>query len=177
VAAALARRPTRPRASSRAQPLARRRRGGAAAEGAGDRPTEAAARGASPQPAAFEKTRLTRRGVYDREIVQLDEQARVVQALLGRDLSVDGIRVARQLGLTPGDKLRLALFDASQKEPLMLAAEVCRDDGGSGLFLRYIDVPPATSARIGAIVKQLPPVEAIDPHASVAPAEILSDQQ
>jgi len=58
--------------------------------------------------------RSTRRGVFEQEIVQVDEESRVVQALLGRDLSLDGIRVVRQLGLDPGNKLRLALFDTSQ---------------------------------------------------------------
>ncbi|MBW2576605.1 MAG: PilZ domain-containing protein, partial [Deltaproteobacteria bacterium] len=34
--------------------------------------------------------RSTRRGVFEQEIVQVDEESRVVQALLGRDLSLDG---------------------------------------------------------------------------------------
>jgi hypothetical protein len=119
----------------------------------------------------------TCRGVFEREIVQIDEESRVVQALLGRDLSLDGIRVVRQLGLVPGNKLRLALFDTSRQEPLILSAEVSRDDGGSGLFLHFIDLSEEMTARIEEIVAQLPAIESIDPHgdAKVVPAGIVSD--
>ncbi|MCH8889871.1 MAG: PilZ domain-containing protein [Myxococcales bacterium] len=122
--------------------------------------------------------RSTRRGVFEREVVQIDEDARVVQALLGRDLSIDGIRVVRQLGLDPGNKLRLALFDTSQQEPLILSAEVSSDEGGSGLFLHFVDLSPEMTARIEAIVSQLPAVESIDPHgdAGVVPAGVVSNQ-
>jgi hypothetical protein len=122
--------------------------------------------------------RSTRRGVFEREIVQVDEEARVVQALLGRDLSVDGIRVVRQLGLAPGDKLRLALFDTSQQEPLILRAEVSRDDAGSGLFLHFVDLSAEMTARIEEIIARLPAVESIDPHgdAGVVPTGVVSDQ-
>jgi hypothetical protein len=122
--------------------------------------------------------RSTRRGVFEREIVQIDEDARVVQALLGRDLSIAGIRVARQLGLTPGSKLRLALFDTPDQEPMILSAEVSRDDGGSGLSLHFVDLSTEMTGRIEEIVAQLPAVESIDPHgdANVIPAGIVSDQ-
>ena len=122
--------------------------------------------------------RSTRRGVFEREIVQIDEEERVVQALLGRDLSVAGIRVARQLGLTPGGKLRLALFDTPHQEPLILSAEVSRDDSGSGLFLHFVDLSTEMTDRIEEIVARLPAVESIDPHgdASVIPAGVVSDQ-
>ena len=124
------------------------------------------------------RQKSTRRGVFEREVVQIDEDTRVVQALLGRDLSVDGIRVVRQLGLTPGNKLRLALFDTPQQEPLILRAEVSRDDHGSGLFLHFVDLSPEMAARIEEIVAQLPAVESIDPHgdAGVVPAGVVSNQ-
>jgi hypothetical protein len=119
----------------------------------------------------------TRRGVFEREIVQVDDELRVVQALLGRDLSIDGIRVVRQLGLTPGDKLRLALFDTSQQEPLILGAEVSRDDSGSGLFLHFVDLSTEMAARIEEIIATLPTIESIDPHgdAKVVPAGVVSN--
>jgi hypothetical protein len=119
----------------------------------------------------------TNRGVFEQEVVQIDEEARVVQALLGRDLSTDGIRVVRQLGLAPGDKLRLALFDTSQQEPLILSAEVSRDDGGSGLFLHFVDLSTEMTARVEEIVARLPAIESIDPHgdANVVPAGVVSN--
>jgi hypothetical protein len=136
--------------------------------------SSAEARGSS----SAEAPRSTGRGVFEQEIVQIDEEARVVQALLGRDLSVEGIRVVRQLGLDPGNKLRIALFDTSQKEPLILSAEVSRDDGGSGLFLHFVDLSAEMAARVEAIVSQLPAIESIDPHgdAGVVTAGVVSDQ-
>jgi len=129
-------------------------------------------------PSSATAQRSTRRGVFEQEIVQIDDDARVVQALLGRDLSIDGIRVVRQLGLAPGNKLRLALFDTPQQEPLILSAEVSRDDGGSGLFLHFVDLSAEMAARVEAIVSQLPAIESIDPHgdAGVVTAGVVSDQ-
>ncbi len=122
--------------------------------------------------------RSTPRGVFEQEIVQVDEESRVVQALLGRDLSLGGIRVVRQLGLAPGNKLRLALFDTSQQGPLILDAEVSRDDGGSGLFLRFVELSVETTARIEEIIARLPAIESIDPHgdARIVPAGVVSNQ-
>jgi len=119
--------------------------------------------------------RSTSRGVFEREVVQIDEEARTVQALLGRDLSIDGIRIVRQPGLVPGTKLRIALFDTSQQEPLILDAEVSRDDGGSGLFLHFVDLSEEMTARVEEIVARLPAVESIDPHgdAKVIPAGVV----
>ncbi len=110
--------------------------------------------------------------------MQVDEESRVVQALLGRDLSIDGIRVVRQLGIEPGHKLRLALFDASQQEPLIVDAEVARDEGGSGLFLRFVDLSAELRARIEEIVSRLPAVESLDPHgeSGVIPTSVVSNR-
>ena len=132
----------------------------------------------SQTPPPFAVARSTRRGVFEQEIVQVDEEARVVQALLGRDLSIQGIRVVRQLGLSPGNKLRLALFDTSQQKPLIVSAEVSRNDGESGLFLRFVDPSPEMITRIEAIIDRLPAVESIDPHgdAGVVPAGVVSNQ-
>jgi hypothetical protein len=129
-------------------------------------------------PSSAAVQRSTRRGVFEQEVVQVDEEARVIQALLGRDLSLDGIQVVRQLGLAPGNKLRLALFDAPQQEPLILDAEVSRDDGGSGMFLHFVDLSAETTARIEEIIAQLPAIESIDPHgdARVVPAGVVSNQ-
>jgi hypothetical protein len=129
-------------------------------------------------PSSAVVQRSTRRGVFEQEVVQVDEEERVIQALLGRDLSLDGIQVVRQLGLAPGNKLRLGLFDTPQREPLILDAEVSRDDGGSGLFLHFIDLPAETTARIEEIIARLPAIESIDPHgdARVVPAGVVSNQ-
>jgi hypothetical protein len=132
----------------------------------------------SQAPPSDTTQRSTRRGVFEREILQVDEEARVIQSLLGRDLSTDGIRVARQLGLAQGDKLQLALFDTEQQEPLILNAEVSRDDDGSGFFLHFVDLSAEATAHIEGILERLPAVESIDAHgdAGVIPAGVVSNQ-
>jgi len=132
----------------------------------------------SETPPPFSVDRVANRAVFEQEVVQVDEEARVVQALLGRDLSIHGIRVVRQLGLVPGNKLRIALFDTSQKKPLILDTEVTRDDGGSGLFLRFVDPTPDAIASIRAIIGRLPAVESIDPQGEtgVVPASVVSNR-
>ena len=87
------------------------------------------------------------------------------------------LRLSQEL-LDLGNQLRLALFDTSQQEPLILSAEVSSDEGGSGLFLHFVDLSPEMTARIEAIVSQLPAVESIDPHgdAGVVPAGVVSNQ-
>jgi len=86
--------------------------------------------------------------------------------------------VVRQLGLVPGNKLRLALFDTAQQEPLIVNAEVSSDDGGSGLFLHFVDLSAEMTSRIEEIVARLPAIESIDPHgdAEVIPAGVVSNQ-
>jgi hypothetical protein len=61
---------------------------------------------------------------------------------------------------------------------MILSAEVSGDDGGSGLFLRFIDLSPETTTRIEDILSRLPAVESIDPHgeAGVIPAEVVSNE-
>jgi hypothetical protein len=105
--------------------------------------------------------RSTRRGVFDREIIEVDAEGRAVQGLLARDLSSGGIRVDPQFGLAPGDKLQLALFDTSQREPLIATAVVVRDDGEAGLGLHFVDLSDETKTRIDAIVAALPAVESL----------------
>jgi len=141
-------------------------------------PTEDSPTCAAQRPASAVTRSSTRRGVFEREIVEIDDEARVVQALLGRDLSVEGIRVVRQLGLAPGNRLRIALFDTPQQEPLILSAEVASDDRGSGLFLHFVDLTAETTARIEGILARLPAVESIDPHgdAQVVPAGLVANE-
>jgi hypothetical protein len=105
--------------------------------------------------------RSTRRGVFNREIVEVDTEGRAVQGLLARDLSPGGIRVDPQFGLAPGDKLQLALFDSSQQEPLIVTAVVSRDDGDAGLGLHFVDLSEEAKTSIDNIIASLPAVESL----------------
>jgi hypothetical protein len=133
---------------------------------------------AAREPDASER-RLHRRGVFDREVVVLDAgEERVKQVLVGRDLSVGGLRVDAHPDLSVGHRLRLALYDATAVAPLVVEAEVVREDGERGVVLGFLEPEPKTLRRLRQIVAQLPAVEDLRPRElgsrGVVLAEILT---
>ncbi len=104
------------------------------------------------------------RARLDREIVALDETGtRALHALVGRDLSAHGMRVEPHPELALGQRLRLALYEPSVAEPVVLEAVVARDDGGAGLALRFPDLPPDVASQLVRIVAALPAMESLLP--------------
>ncbi|MCZ6464926.1 MAG: PilZ domain-containing protein [Proteobacteria bacterium] len=107
--------------------------------------------------------RRTPRGILRQEVVALDGQtARVMHVLFGRDLSPGGIRVEPHPQLRVGDQFTLAIYDASCAEPLLVDAEVVRDDGDQGLGLAFADPSRGVTEQIEQIVASLPSVESLD---------------
>lgn len=95
-----------------------------------------------PEPAAprsaprtTRERRLAPRRAYPRRVIALgDEAARV---LIGRDLSAGGMRVAPGPELRVGEELRLALHGSGEATPLVLSAQVMRDEGARGYVLQF----------------------------------------
>jgi hypothetical protein len=81
--------------------------------------------------------------------------------ILGRDLSVQGMRVEPHPDLALGSTVRVALYGGEGEEPLTLDAAVSRDDGEGGLLLRFTDLGPEASDRLEVLVTRLPPLEAL----------------
>lgn len=96
---------------------------------------------------------------FPRKVIALMEEASGV--LMGRDLSLGGIRVEPQAGLEPGDRLRLAIYSAAREEPFLVGATVVRDDGELGLALAFDAVAPEVAPRLEALVAALPDIEAL----------------
>ena len=63
--------------------------------------------------------------------------------------------------LAVGDSLRLALYDADYGEPLVVEAQVARDDGERGLWLGFTNAPSTTRMRIERRLKSLAPIESL----------------
>jgi hypothetical protein len=121
--------------------------------------------GARPAAAevASDRRRLPRVRL-EREVVSLDEtRGRALHALVGRDLSPIGMRVDPHPELALHQRLRLALYEPSVGRPVVIEAEVVRDDGEAGLALRFVDIGPGLAAEIASIVASLPAVEALRP--------------
>ena len=110
-------------------------------------------------PSSDSERRKHERVVFKNEVVGLSEEASTV--LVGRDLSIGGMRVEGNPQLELGMRLRLAVFGAPREEPILVRAEVTRADDGSHA-LRFVDVAPEAAARLEKLVAHLPSVEPLD---------------
>lgn len=113
----------------------------------------------SPAPAesqadADERRRAARREYAGRRVVALGEEA--ARVLIGRDLSIGGMRVERAPNLAVGQSFRIALHVAAGQTPLVVNAEVLRDDGERGFAVRFLEVDEASARYLGKMVDSLP---------------------
>jgi len=98
------------------------------------------------------------RASYSGKVPRLDDEADSV--LLGRDLSVGGMRVEYHPNLQIGDVLELAVYGLPREEPIVVKARVAQDSG-NGLGLAFDAVDPAVQARLERLVTRLPSVESL----------------
>ena len=82
-----------------------------------------------------------------------DEAARV---LVGRDISVSGMRVDPNRRLAVGQTLRIAIHVTGVDAPLVVTSQVCRDDGRDGLALRFVDLSRETAEQLAQALEALP---------------------
>jgi hypothetical protein len=141
--------------------------------------TPAPAAATPPKPAAPAAVhRQQRRSPVRLEVLAVDERAeRVIHVFVGRDLSTGGLRVESHPAIALGDALRLAIYSAACNEPLLVDADVVRDDGELGFGLRFRDVAPAVAQRLESVVTSVSAevLETGDPEPrGVLVAEILS---
>jgi hypothetical protein len=110
-------------------------------------------------PASPADRRKHPRAAFGREVVSLDEEASCV--LVGRDLSVGGMRVEPNPDLVAGHRMRLAIYGAAREEPFMVTATVLRNDGDRGVAIQFDTLGPSVAARLEALVARLPAVESL----------------
>jgi hypothetical protein len=145
------------------------------AEAARDSAPEALAESAA-DPAAPERRRGPRTP-HRMEVLALDPDLRRVRhALLGVDLSLSGIRVEPHPDLARGDCVKLALYDAACDRSLTVEAEVARDDGPRGLWLRFAALDSEAERSLERILARAPQIEssASAPGEGLVVAELLS---
>jgi hypothetical protein len=107
-----------------------------------------------PTDEAPGERRVQDRHTITRRIIALgDEAARV---LIGRDLSTGGMRIDSTPGLAMGDRLKVAVHVRPDGQPLVVSAEIVRDDGPKGMALRFVDLSPAASTYLEQMVGALP---------------------
>jgi len=84
---------------------------------------------------------------------------RALRVLVGRDLSMGGMRIEPLPGLELGDRLHLAIYGDPGEAPFLIWATVTRDDGVRGLGLVFDPVEPVIAGRLEGIVGDLPSIE------------------
>jgi hypothetical protein len=104
---------------------------------------------------------LDRRGQdripFERRITAMLGEASHV--MLGRDLSVSGMRIEPRRELEKGAELKLAIYAGKTQEPVFVDAVVCRNDGARGIALRFTSVDAVMRDRLEQIVSASPAIE------------------
>jgi hypothetical protein len=137
--------------------------------------TNRAAAGPAETEATPEETdnrRKHRRGAFEHAIMSLDQEA--ASMVMGRDLSVGGMRIDPNPDLKLGDQLRLAIYGAPRNDPFIVRARVVRDDQGEGLGLQFENLKPGLAARLESLVAKLPSVESLHGEESNALGSVVS---
>jgi hypothetical protein len=118
-----------------------------------ERRSEAAV--ARPKPNAAEnERRKTPRKRYPRTALMKSQSSTV--PLIGRDLSLEGIRTEPHSGIAIGDRVGIVLYGNIGAPVAMLDAMVVRDDGDEGLVFSFLDITKERKRRLVALLKALP---------------------
>jgi hypothetical protein len=126
-------------------------------------PGRAAARDGGSTPiaaaASMEDRRKSPRSAYEHTVRSLDEEANLV--LMGRDLSVSGMRTEPHRDLAVGARLRLAIYGSHTEDPFIVRAKVVRNDEDDGVGLRFEQIAAGVAVRLESLVASLPSVESL----------------
>ncbi len=122
-----------------------------------------------------ERRRLPRHGL-GRRIIGLAEHA--VPVLLGRDISLAGMRVEPNPALRLGGRLQLALHARPGDAPLVLSGQVARDDGSRGVLLEFRELSDAVREALAKMIETLPILELDEAgvHVAVVVSHILEQE-
>lgn len=141
-------------ASAPARPAVERPHQAAPARPHQPTPTRPTLTASEPRPSSPRDRRGETRHTIDPLAVRLrDEAARV---LVGRDISVGGMRVDPNRRLAVGQTLRIAIHVNGMDAPLVVTSRVHRDDGREGLALRFVELSRETAEQLARALEELP---------------------
>jgi hypothetical protein len=115
--------------------------------------------GAAGSPAGLRDQRRHRRGVYRKRVIALFEGG--ARVLLGRDLSLGGLRVESGGSLEAGQIVSLALHGSSLANPLVVRARVVRRGLSRESVLRFIELDDATRGLVAKLLAEQPEIESL----------------
>jgi hypothetical protein len=101
-----------------------------------------------------DERRRNPRREYVQHVIALGTEAGKV--LVGRDISLGGMRVDPHTELLLGDKLKVGLHLQAREKPLVVNAQVTRNDGDRGLVLQFRDLEEETATYLRSMISFLP---------------------
>ena len=133
-------------------------------EASGEAPAHA---GAEPE------RRKARRGAYELTVPAFGNRA--LRVLVGRDLSMGGMRIERLPGIEMGDRLHLAIYGDPGDPPFLVWGTISRNDGEEGMALLFDPVDPSIAGRLESLVGGLPAVEDLHDTETGAMGTVMSE--
>ena len=127
--------------------------------------------GASPKERS--ERRAGPRGKFKRPVLAAARGCSNI--LIGRDLSLGGMRVDPHPELNVGDELKLVIHGHLRKHPLVVKASVARDEGDDGCVLQFHAMSPHASAQLEGIVDSLPRLRSPGPGGDAGPNVVVSE--
>jgi len=127
----------------------------------------------APTPEDPRDRRAHPRGHFASGIVAEGEDGPFV--LIGRDLSAGGMRIERHPDLHVGDRFSIALHGPNVTEPIVVQAEVVRDDGSDGFGLVFDALQGRAAEELEKMVACLADVESLEDGEIAGLGAILSE--
>ena len=109
--------------------------------------------------ATSKERRVQPRATYELTVPAFGKRA--LRVLVGRDLSVGGMRIERLPALEVGDRLHLAVYGSAEEAPFLVWGTVTRDDGEAGMGVVFDLLEPEIARRLERLVTSLPAVESL----------------
>ncbi len=100
---------------------------------------------------------------------------RALRVLVGRDLSVGGMRIESNPDLEIGDRLHLAIYGDASEEPFLVWGTILRSDGRGGTAVAFDPVHPTIAKQLEALVASLPAVESLHDTEAKAMGTVLTE--
>jgi hypothetical protein len=100
---------------------------------------------------------------------------RALRVLVGRDISVGGMRIESNPDLEVGDRLHLAIYGDASEEPFLVWGTILRGDGRGGTAVAFDPVHPSIAKQLEALVASLPAVESLHDDEAAAMGTVLTE--
>jgi hypothetical protein len=117
--------------------------------------------------------RASPRHAYEAKIPAFGSRA--LRVLVGRDLSVGGMRIESNPDLEVGDRLHLAIYGAASEEPFLVWGTVARSDGKGGTAVVFDPVHASIAKQLEALVASLPAFESLHDDEARAMGTVLTE--